>query len=53
MQGLLQESGEIEVFSAIIPLYCTVFGGVLQKGDELLFVAKTKSIIRKTFIYGI
>lgn len=31
IRGLLQESGEIEVFSAIIPLYCTVFGGVLQR----------------------
>ena len=37
MQGLLQENGEMEVFPAIIPLYCTVFGGVLQRGMALKF----------------
>ena len=37
MQGLLQENGEMEVFPAIIPLYCTVFGGVLQRGMALMF----------------
>ena len=37
IQGLLQENGEMEVFPAIIPLYCTVFGGVLQRGMALKF----------------
>ena len=37
IQGLLQENGEMELFPAIIPLYCTVFGGVLQRGMVLMF----------------
>ena len=37
MQGLMQENGDMEVFPAIIPLYCTVFGGVLQRGMVLVF----------------